>query len=55
MARVGAGWCDMTHSKAVWYKAIRDGIVWDGAESRDIRVVPGAAAAYCKIDRKSVV
>ena len=40
MARIGAEWCGTTRGKAVRYKAVRDGIVWNGTESRDMKVVP---------------
>ena len=36
VARNGAGWCGVTHGRTVWYMDVRDGIVWDGAESRDM-------------------
>ena len=48
MAQKSARWCDRTHGRAICYKAVRDGIVWDGLEARDVRVALGAAAAWCR-------
>ena len=49
--RNGVGWCGMTHGRAVWYKPVRDGIMCNGAESRDMELVTGAVAAWCRIVR----
>ena len=45
----------MAHVRALRHKAERDGMMCDGAESRDVRAVLGAAAALCRIMRDGLL